>query len=164
VYALTFLLRNDKNYFTKGHAVNSILSIQEFLVEVCKSAYSLDALNRVKDRFLIATLAGRQDKMLKTVHAIYQGRDLINLDAAYFFLFNGTPTFVDKKNSEIMTEQEIKPQQGPMIFRKLIREKLLSKQVEKLNTPDMFELIAHFILMHLEPVCNKFSQTNKHLI
>ena len=55
-------------------------------------------------------------------------------------------------------------EQGPRIFRKLIRDKLFSPRVNEIATYDLFELVAYFILCHMEPISNMQSYSNKHML
>ena len=65
VKSLSHLLRNKNDFFFKGKNVQAIEGITTLLREACRSAYSMDTLAIIKDKFVINTLSGRNAKVLQ---------------------------------------------------------------------------------------------------
>lgn len=97
VNSLSHLLKNKNDFFFKGKNAQAIEGITSLLRETCKSAYSMDTLAQVRDKFVINTLSGRNSKVLQQKPSLYSVDNLVLLDSCFFLIFNGTPAVLDKK-------------------------------------------------------------------
>ena len=71
IHSLSCLLRNKGDFFTKKNSQKAIEGVTKLLFEACKSTYGIDSLAKIRDKFVIYTLSGRDSKMLKQSHQLY---------------------------------------------------------------------------------------------
>lgn len=159
VYALSYLMRNKDDFFTKRHPTNPISTVAFLFSEICKSADTLDTMASIREQLVIATLGGTsKNKMLRSQHSLYSPDQLILIDSGFNLLFNAAADgkhgkSKGKTNKVIDFEDQ---NNGPRIFRKLMRQKIQDeKSVAAMKTPELFSLVAYYIINHMEPLANK---------
>ena len=88
--ALSFILRNENNFFFKKGSQYTIESIRAFLVAACSSPYSLENLAILREKLVLGFLTERNGhKLLKQQCKHYSAKQLIELDSCFYLMFMG---------------------------------------------------------------------------
>ena len=85
--ALTYLLRNEGNFFIQGLTTQAVRAVSLLFGNACKTTSGIDQLAFVKESLVKYTLAGRNRKLLKTQSKYYNSQQLQLIDAGFLMIF-----------------------------------------------------------------------------